>query len=42
MKEGLPPPSNVGGAGLNPGRGAKVPHAAGCGQKLNKLKKLKK
>lgn len=30
------PPSNVGGAGLIPGRETKVPHAMGCSQKLKR------
>ena len=30
------PPSNVGGTGLIPGQGTKVPHAMGCSQKLKR------
>ena len=33
-------PSNAGGAGLIPGRGTKIPHAEGCGQKLKKKRKI--
>ena len=33
-------PSNAGGVGSIPGRGTKIPHAAGCGQKLKKKKAL--
>ena len=32
------PPSNVGGVGLIPGQGSKVPYAEGYGQKLKKKK----
>ena len=33
------PPSNVGGVGLIPGQGSKVPYAEGYGQKLKKKKR---
>ena len=30
------PPANAGGKGSIPGRGTKIPHAVGRGQKINK------
>ena len=37
-------PSKVEDVGLIPGQGTKIPHATGCGQKLNKhnINQLKK